>query len=86
MSKSVTFSETPKIYEYERASASEIYNMHWQDDDYRRFREQKLLDDLQAVRERTRKAGSPSRRASLDTMMNHGASASRELRGTAKAA
>ena len=75
LKKSVSFSETTSTYNYPRPSAEDIDELYWQENDYRRFREQKWLDDLR--RARTTPAAAPkraSRRDSLNMMMNDGPS------------
>ena len=75
LKKSVSFSETTSTYNYPRPSAEDIDELYWQENDYRRFREQKWLDDLR--RARPTSAAAPkraSRRDSLNMMMNDGPS------------
>jgi hypothetical protein len=75
-SKQVTFAEAVTTFNYPRVAASDIYNVYWQEHDYRRFREEKFLDDLRAGRAQQPKATPPlsprvtQRRDSLTGMMN----------------
>lgn len=74
--KKVQFSEAVTTFNYPRLAASDIYNVYWQEHDYRRFREEKFLDDLRAGRAQAPITGSPSlprkthRRDSLTGMTN----------------
>ena len=91
--KKVAFSETITTFNYPRASASDIYDMYWQEHDYRRFREEKFLDDLRAGRAQQRKTMSPlrpsmtQRRDSLTVMKNDNSSVvTKQQRGYSPAA
>mmetsp|Transcript_20401 Transcript_20401/g.33781 ORF Transcript_20401/g.33781 Transcript_20401/m.33781 type:complete len:95 (-) Transcript_20401:153-437(-) len=59
--KSVSFSEESNTFTYQRPAVSEIYKLYYQDHDYRRFREEKWLDDLRDARAPARKTTSPHR-------------------------
>lgn len=89
--KSVSFSDTARTHSYARPTAHEIHELYYQESDYRRFREDKWLDELREARANREKEGkdatSKSRRDSLNLMMNPCTPASkRNQRGIAQAA
>jgi hypothetical protein len=89
LKKKVSFSEEPSTFVYERPAAREIYKLYYQDHDYRRFREEKWLDDVRDTRAQIRKATSakqPSRRRDSLNMMQGQQSRHRKQQGIAQAA
>ena len=71
MSKSVRFSnDLMTVHNYDRVGANELASLYYQEEDYRRFREEKWLDALREARSRVSPMKAPGRRKrdSLDMM------------------
>mmetsp|Transcript_7804 Transcript_7804/g.11935 ORF Transcript_7804/g.11935 Transcript_7804/m.11935 type:complete len:92 (+) Transcript_7804:155-430(+) len=87
--KLLTFSEHITTYEYSRPTASEIQELYYQEEDYRRFREEKWLDEMREKRQnnlKKTKMDKSRRRDSLTLVMNPTFKSSQNRRGIAKAA
>mmetsp|Transcript_11572 Transcript_11572/g.16998 ORF Transcript_11572/g.16998 Transcript_11572/m.16998 type:complete len:92 (-) Transcript_11572:193-468(-) len=70
--KTVRFSNEIRTDTYPRPSATEIQNLYYQEQDYRRFKEEKWLDELREGRRNAHKKGGCTRRRrdSLTMIMN----------------
>mmetsp|Transcript_25760 Transcript_25760/g.38060 ORF Transcript_25760/g.38060 Transcript_25760/m.38060 type:complete len:92 (-) Transcript_25760:1542-1817(-) len=86
----VRFSPENTTHSYPRPTASQLQDLYYQEEDYRRFREEKWLDELREKRqknenERNEKLSKSRRRDSLTMLMNPNFG-SQTQRGIAKAA
>ena len=86
--KSVSFSEATSTYRYSRPTADEIVKLYYQEDDYRRFREEKWLEELRAAKTHylDGKVLSKSRRRDSLNMRTPMQSPGRKQQGIAQAA
>lgn len=85
-SKTVRFSDAIRTDTYPRPSATEIQNLYYQEHDYRRFKEEKWLDEIREKRTANMKQKCTTRRRDSLTMMMNVSQSPRGRGGRAQAA